>query len=157
MKKREEWGWEGKVFKVCRGILYMLFMLENIDPLRYQISIPRSFFGHKFHTPWGTQVYIMWFVLDSTQGIILCTPYQRTPMGNPHKTHYIVGIYGFFHPQESHPRTPAKCHGYTYVRSTPLLVPWNWVRDGVQHASWHPLKHCMMVGSPHPQGWVWKL
>ena len=31
-----------------------------------------------------------------------------------------------FHPQESQTRTPANYHGAdTYVRGTPVLVPWN--------------------------------
>ena len=28
-------------------------------------------------------------------------PYQRTPMGNPYKPYITMGIYGYFHPQES--------------------------------------------------------
>ena len=41
-------------------------------------------------------------------------------LGNPYISPMYSGIYG--HPQEFHPRTPAKYHRYT-VRGTPVLVP----------------------------------
>ena len=50
--------------------------------------------------------------------------YQRTPMGNPYLSPNIVDIYGLYSPR-FFLRTPAKYHGYTYVRGTPVLVPWH--------------------------------
>ena len=52
----------------------------------------------------------------------------RVPvMGNPYigPIYTIVGIYGLFHPQESHLRTQAKYHGSTPIfRVHPVLDPW---------------------------------
>ena len=140
---------------------YLASLHSPLDPFKgIKFQSPGLFLvvfcGTNFTPSWRTQVYIMWHAIcfRFNSGDNFMYPYQHTPMGNHEKTPYIVGIYGFFHPQESHPRTPAEFHGYTYVRGTPLLYPLKLSMDGVQHASWHPLKDCMMVGSPYPQGWV---
>ena len=66
----------------------------------------------------------------SYQGIVGCTPIPTYPvMGNPYIRPITRGYLWVSYPQESQGRTPAKYHGYTYVRGTPhcplkLMVDW---------------------------------
>ena len=70
---------------------------------------------------------LLWAHQSHFQGVGRDVPQPTYPYGKFLHKPYIIGIHGFFHPQESHPRTPAfNTMGPTRtLGKPPILVPWH--------------------------------